>query len=203
MAILNYLHHDTHGVDLHDVIPAAERYIIATPTGTHLDILSGIIEKYGIAGDLSILIEKPVTKRPELLGIVAKTKNKVWMVNQYAYAKNGRGMYLHQRTGYDYFNSGDDGLAWDCIQLIHLAKGPIVLKNESPRRLCTINGNFVPLDMVDDLYVRMIKDFIGDNQVYGKLWGPEDIIAAHEKVLAYEKGDYRSAGQIGIDTPEK
>lgn len=194
MAILRGLKQDYAGVDFGWTIPKATHYIIATPTRTHLDVLAKVIDKYGTNGDLSILIEKPVTKNPNLLKFVLGTQNKIYMVNQYAYHPMTGRSPAGIETEYNYYSSGNDGLPWDCIQLLHLAKGEVELSNQSPVWLCKINGYWIDRAKVDHYYMRMIKDFITDGKAYGRLWGPEDIIAAHDKALQYEKTIDRSAG---------
>lgn len=201
MSILSYLKEPALGSDFLDDIPKASHYIIATPTPTHLDVLARLIDKHGTNGDISILIEKPVTKRPELLDVITKTKNQIYMVNQYAYARTyKKGM---MPTKYDYFNSGKDGLGWDCIQLIHLARGSVELKNDSPVWDCKINGALQSAASVDRMYINMIKDFLSDGVYLNKLWGAEDIIAAHRKALAYEKSNDRSSGKVGLHAIKK
>jgi hypothetical protein len=172
MAILRHLGEVSVGNELGNPLPPlADRYIIATPTNTHLEVLVKIIDKYGMNGDKSILIEKPVTKNPDLLDVITGTKNKIYMVNQYAYSANQGRIPKGIGTSYDYYNSGTDGLAWDCIQLLHLAEGPVELNSCSPVWRCKVNGRWIPRDSVDHLYIKMIKDFISDNRAHGKLWG--------------------------------
>jgi hypothetical protein len=203
MAILEYLNQQPCGVDIGEPVPFTRHYIIATPTETHLDVLAKLIDQHGTNGDLRILIEKPVTKNPDHFDFVLGTKNKIYMVNQYAYAANQGRIPKGIGTSYDYYNSGTDGLAWDCIQLLHLAEGPVWLHTKSPVWRCKVNGRWIPRDSVDHLYIKMIKDFISDNRAHGKLWGPEDIIKAHEKVLRYEETINRGTGPQRVNPAQK
>jgi hypothetical protein len=191
------------GVDIGEPMPRASHYIIATPTGTHLDVLAKVIDEHGTNGDLNILIEKPVTKNPDHFDFVLGTKNKIYMANQYAYAfpSGPKPKFDTEDTEYNYYNSGNDGIGWDCIQLLHLATGPVELKKDSAVWRCKINGRWLRREMIDHLYIRMIKDFLSGNKAYGRLWGPEDIIAAHKKALQYEKSIDRGTGPQRVNAP--
>jgi hypothetical protein len=106
------------------------------------------------------------------------------MVNNYAYmAKDGRGP-----TIYNHYNSGGDGLYWDCIQLIHLAKDVIVLENKSPFWKCDINGIRQSKQDVDASYVHMLQDFL-EIEPQDKLWGHDEIKMAHVKTARFQLED--------------
>jgi hypothetical protein len=121
------------------------------------------------------------------------------MVNNYAYYCDGI-IETVGDTHYDYYNSGADGLAWDCIQLIHLAKSGVgYLRNDSPIWDCMINGTRLNRELIDMCYVKMIKDFESDGELYGRLWGSKDIEAAHNKVMAYKEGPNRHSSSKHID----
>jgi len=45
----------------------------------------------------------------------------------------------------------------------------------------------------------MIKDFYSDGDIYGKLWGEDDIRTAHEKVIRYAKNFNWNSSKINFD----
>jgi hypothetical protein len=198
-------------IDKGDSLPrihdGATHFIIATPTDTHGRILRMVAEKY--KEPVNILVEKPVVKlggtlrglRPVERALDAG--HNVYMVNQYAYYSHG----ITEGKGptwYDYYNSGPDGLAWDCIQLIHLAKGGIgFLAQNSPVWNCGINGRSLNRELIDLCYVKMIKDFLSNGAAYGRLWGWDDIKDSHAKALEYEADLIRHPGQKHIHTPAR
>ena len=199
-AILKHLEVEHISVDINEHLPTVKddvtHYIIATPTDEHLGSLMNI--SWGLKPPVNFLIEKPIailsnrdvdTKLRPVSTAISRGHN-VYMVNQYAYCH----FDLHQEnqpTYYDYYNSGKDGLAWDCIQIIYLAKDSIDLKNDSPEWTCFINGLLFTRNILDRCYIRMIEDFISDGKKYGKLWGWDDIRSAHRKAFEYTN---RSAG---------
>ena len=80
---------------------------------------------------------------------------------------------------YDYYNTGNDGLHWDCIQLHYLAK-KLTLNNQSPVFKCKINGRAVTQDEIGESYVRMVERF--ENGDVDMLWDFRDAIKATKKV---------------------
>jgi hypothetical protein len=128
--------------------------------------------------------------------------HKIFMVNQYAY-------YSHQiyegvgKTSYDYYNSGGDGIFWDCIQLIYLAKETICLSNNTPIWFAQINGVELDRETIDLCYVKMIHDFYEDGKIYGQRWGRSEIIEAHNKVLEYGKNTNWNSSALFIDTASR
>lgn len=134
----------------------ADGIILASPTEFHLQDLAEYLN-YGVP----ILCEKPLTTDLEKLEEFAfKHSDKlhlIQMVNQYNFLteKTDEG-----ETYYNYFKTGNDGIYWDCINLIGLAKKRPKLQNTSPLWECKINGrNLSSLDM-DNAYVRMINDWL-------------------------------------------
>ncbi len=183
-AILRELGHESYGCD-----PSApecsqplgsfddyDAYIVATPTSTHLEILSDLLDC-----NKPVLCEKPFVKNAGieltlLLKYAEERKMQLSMVSQYDYCilnKEETGL-----TSYDYYHSGPDGIAWDCINLIWHASGPIELKNESPIWKCQINGESLTLDLVADSYLTMINEWL--NRPYEPQY--ERILKAHQKV---------------------
>ena len=190
-------------IDKGDQFPPAEEgvthFIIATPTDTHAEILQAVTSKY--AAPVHILVEKPFTRLWGNLDGLKPVKEAidqgyhVYMVNQYAYYSEGI-IEGEGPTWYDFYNSGADGILWDCIQLIHLAKHiPATLANNAPVWQCGINGRRLNRELIDLCYVKMLKDFVTNGAEYGRLWGWKDIKESHQKVLEYEaKRINRGAG---------
>jgi len=196
-ACLNYLGIQNVGVDIGFDKPSSasyDRILIATPTDTHL----ALIEEYAKEGK-PILCEKPIVKTAEDLERLKEVfdyNDQIFMVNQYAYSM----LCIHdfnQPTEYDYFKHGDDGMLWDCIQIIALAEDQITLKESSPVWRCIVNGVHYHQDRMDEYYIAMCCDFAGD---MSDLWGQEMIILAHEKVLEHEKDFNRDSGPQHIYT---
>jgi hypothetical protein len=189
------------GNDSTGAIRESEKYIIATPTDTHAHILLDIATT--ISKPASFLIEKPIDRnfKKGLRAIEAAESlgHKVYMVNNYAYYSEGI-IEDEGDTHYDFYNSGGDGIAPDCIQLIHLARNGVgYLKNENPVWDCMINGTQLNRELIDICYIRMIKDFYSDGKLYNRLWGREDIAAAHDKVVAYEKSLNRCSSSLDVN----
>lgn len=178
-AVLDYLEQHWQGYDVREIrtCPPLTNFthvIVATPTDTHVKILADLLNQ---PHKLSILCEKPIA-RGAIPAIENPYGHTVAMVNNYNYID------LPPREGvtfYDYYNSGSDGLHWDCIQLVHLARGHISLNNKSPVWACTINGARIDRAAIDQSYVDMIADFCGPQL---RLWGIDDIIEAHRKAAA-------------------
>ena len=200
-AICRNLDIDYIAVDENDEIPLDKKfYIISTPTDTHTAILQSLI--ISVDEPANFLVEKPISKNPQHLDVcinlIQRYYHNVYMVNNYAYydfaLPKAGGL-----TVYDYYNSGRDGLAYDCIQLIHLADGEVKLGNDNPIWKCKINGLHMNREKVDWCYIRMIEDFYSEGKKYGKLWGVDDIIAAHNKVMAYEKSLNSNTGKKLLD----
>jgi hypothetical protein len=161
-ACLRSLGIDVVGVDFkptanikHDDV---DGYIIATPTHRHLDDLM-TYSQYS----KPILCEKPFAKSLEAIEDFARRCRKqlinIRMVNQYEHLidQTSRG-----ETIYDYFRTGKDGLAWDCINIIGLSHQAPVLENTSPVWYCKINGVTLNLADMDKAYVAMLKSWTHD-----------------------------------------
>lgn len=181
-AILRYLGKEFRAVDketkgnlLSSAAVRCSSAIIATPTNTHEEIIGTLT-----ASRIPILCEKPVTKNlkalGEILATVKKNKTPFQMVAQYK-------MLLQPsrigRTRYDYFRHGNDGLVWDCMQIIAFARGEVSLHEESPVWSCMINGQALRIQDMDAAYIAFIQNWL--NNPHGDLgW----IKAAHEKTKA-------------------
>ena len=151
----------------------ASHYLIATPTDKHLSSISEVRQ----ISDSPILCEKPIA-----LGECPDIPPEVYMVNNYAFYPG-----VHDRkdaaTVYDFYNCGPHGLAWDCIQLIHLANSTVRLHKKSPIWKCQINGVRLNRECLDLAYVEMIRAFW--QRRTKNLWGKADITAAHYKAARF------------------
>jgi len=174
---LEYLEAPYFGADKGDPIPDRDfkGVLIATPTDTHLPLI-----KEHAARGVPILCEKPIVKSKEDLEDLLGVKAQLSMVNQYE--------YLVSRSPekgdcyYDYWNSGRDGLAWDCINIIGLSFDPPHLGNSSPLWKCSINGRTLNIRDMDLAYIRMIGDWLKKPDYDGMSY----IELAHRKVLDEE-----------------
>ena len=166
-AVFRSLQIPTVGVDLNSPMTDREGIdgiLIATPTPTHLDM----IYEYS-AYKVPILCEKPISldlcSLTHLLGFCRENNVNLTMVNQYRYIEgydpDGRGP-----TYYNYWNTGKDGIPWDLISVVALAKGEVTLGNDSPVWMGIINGKRLHLCDMDQAYINMIRDWaanpIGD-----------------------------------------
>lgn len=155
----------------------ADKFIIATPTKTHYDIILKL-HKYS----RPILCEKPVTKTREELLKLLDLKPQLTMVNQYLFmpleVTDYGGSY------YNYFRHGADGLAWDCLNIIGLSKQGTWIAGESPTWECQINGRKLALSDMDKAYIYMLSHWNehgGENLEYIRL--------SHNKIL---NGEYNT-----------
>ena len=177
-SILNYLGVDYTGTDLGQSFPNTDftHAIVATPTNAHEKTIFGLRDKYPWL--LPILVEKPVVTS---LTRATLELDGIYAVNQYAFLpeytkfQSGEGL-----TAYDYYQSGADGLLWDCISLVGLANGRIELKNDSPVWKAQINGVELHREDMDTAYVVMLRHFVDGN--YDRFWGPTEIKRVTEKV---------------------
>lgn len=180
-AVLKHLGKTVIGTDLGQGLAGIEKadgIIIATPTEIHLQHIAAVINF-----QRPILCEKPLTKN---LDELQRFDNKygdwtdfVRMVNQYEFMVSNQ---FNGDTEYNYFKSGADGIAWDCINIVGLSKGQCIIGNSSPIWKCKINGQTLNLSNVDQSYIDMVKSWTTDprsNFKYAK--------TAHEKVTAWLK----------------
>lgn len=156
-----------------------ESFIVATPTDDHFKTLMNI-KKY----NLPILCEKAITKDTEELSTLLMMDAKLAMVNQYEFLVHDYPLNRFAESHYNYFKSGNDGLVWDCINIIGLAINPPLLANNSPVWECMINGKILNIADMDIAYISMIeawKNAPWDDKEY--------IYNAHKKVLSRLSND--------------
>lgn len=188
-SILKYLGYAAYGIDKNETyssknIKDYDGYIIATDTASHLSILDFFIDC-----NKPVLCEKPIVtgdmiKLQHFIKQAEASKMQLSMVSQYDFLEDptsGDG-----DTSYDFYRSGNDGIAWDCINLIWHARGKIILKNESPIWECQINGmNIDPRD-IDYSYLEMIRWWL----IHDYEPQYERIIKSHQKVMDYIDGKF-------------
>ena len=191
-AILRSLNIDYVGCDPYDNeaikegMKVSDGVIIATPTCTHIDLLREFMH-YG----KPILCEKPFTTNiVELMKFHAESTeyhNLISMVNQYAllWHRDSEG-----ETFYNYFKTGNDGLAYDCVNLIGQARGKVEVLDDSPIWMCQINGQKLHLSDIDMSYISMILSW-----TKGMFKNYDYAIQAHaavEKYITNGSNDLRS-----------
>lgn len=130
----------------------ASSILIATPTSTHCSFIKALAHLRK-----PILCEKPISKDAgetvEALREVSKYRTPFDMIYQYKMLPQGaKGV-----TMYDYYRHGSDGLVWDCIQIVGLAKSDLLLKEVSPVWTCKLNGKKQSLGDMDQAYVDFIE----------------------------------------------
>lgn len=182
-SILKYLKIEPYCVDVHNSLREVEEaakgshaIIIATPTDTHAHLIRKLapLKK-------PILCEKPITKNiqelKDLRKEIEELKTPFKMMFQYE--------VLHDplrigHTYYNYFRHGSDGLAWDCLQIIGLARGSIQLEETSPIWQCKINGKVLNFAHMDSAYIAAVQRWM--NYPFHDLGR---LVAIHEKVVEY------------------
>lgn len=158
---------------------AVDGIIVATPTNTHTKIIRELL-KFRIP----ILCEKPICKDMEELEIlfeeIEKTKTPFSMVHQY---KRLVTPTLDDAVStYNYFKHGNDGLIWDCLQIIGLANGVVDLSDESPIWKCQINGQKLDIAQMDGAYLEEIELWLN-----GESYSLEYLFRIHQKTADFSK----------------
>jgi len=156
-----------------------ERVIIATPTYTHADWILECVDC-----DVShILCEKPLCKSSDKCRSLDLCGSDLRVVCNWSYVLPWRLKPGGHRVAYANWHTGGDGWAWDCCQLHHLAREPMVgpMEQQLPRFDARIDGFPISLTDIDRSYFAMLKDWYEDPT---RLWGLDDAIAMEEKVEA-------------------
>jgi hypothetical protein len=154
---------------IYEEFVTCDGFIIATPTEQHA---SDIVKYAG--WKKPILCEKPITKSISKLHLVLGLNNDdISMINQYAFLDHGG----EGHTEYNYFKTGSDGLMWDCINIIGLARSSYSIKNDSVVWKCVLNGDTVNIGDMDQAYIDNIKAWVS-----GSWRNKSYILAAHENV---------------------
>jgi hypothetical protein len=179
-AILRKMGIEPELVDVGDRTPRNyDGVIIASPTALHIAHLEQFLPL-----EVPILVEKPIATSIRAVERIQKKLDEarapVDMVNQYRYLTGP--MLPGTLTMFNYYNHGRDGLPWDCISIVGLAKERVSLAEDSPQWTCVINGARLSLADMDHAYITMI-----DRWVNGRLegHGPNYIRHAHARVQTY------------------
>ena len=169
-----------------------DRAIIATPTHTHFEICEKLM-----ADKTPFLCEKPVSKdidECKRLWRLSKKHPKLGrVVCNYKYLLKLMDIKTVYDLQYNYYNSGPDGILWDCCQLIHILKD-VVIKNDSPRWNLIINNHWARYRWLENSYVEMLDDWLGGHE--DRLWDLEDGYQMTKKVWARD-------GLLHSDTSQK
>lgn len=159
-AVLRYLGHgmiradkDASEKQVGDAARKAAGIIICTPTDTHSNVIKAVL-----GAKKPILCEKPVCKDldqlHQLMSQVDASNVPFRMVMQYEHLLNKNRI---GRSFYDYFRTGNDGIFWDCLQIIAFARGELTLRNVSPIWSCMINGQSLKLSDMDAAYIAEVQ----------------------------------------------
>lgn len=202
-AIMGYLGKICSFVDKEDsmqsILATAKKssgVIIATPTDTHAEFI-----RQFSAMHMPILCEKPITKNIDelkaVMGEVAARRVPFRMMMQYEMLADSARI---GPTKYNYFKHGSDGLIWDCLQIIGLARSSVTLGEDSPVWRCMINGKGLNPAHMDAAYIGYVqKWFKSPSQDVKRLIHIHEKTAAAEKGLPYgasDNGLHRNPGQI-------
>lgn len=130
--------------------------ILATPTETHPRLIKDLARP-----NRPVLCEKPICKSlsdlEETLYWTRENGSKLTMMMQYQVFDKP---YYNGHTFYNYYNTGKDGLNWDCIQIIGLARTTVSIKNDSPIWECQLNGKTIDRSAMDWAYVHFVKEWL-------------------------------------------
>ena len=186
-ALLRMLNEEVTEFDLGDSIDEQNPTIIATPTETHCNVAKECI-RFGVK---RLLIEKPISKDigsvVELQTLAKEHFCDVRMVCNWRFASILPLNADSHSVSYNFYNTGKDGFAWDCIQLIYLASNittDLYLSNDSGLFVCNIDSIPVSLSDVDRSYITMLATWL-ESPAY--LWDLEDALKATDKVIQYER----------------
>lgn len=153
---------------------AAKRTILCTPTDNHFSYLEKLIPL-----GRPILCEKPISKSlremDKILDLTLKYNTDFSMTFQYSELVPPE--QAPGKSHYHYFRSGADGLFWDCLQIIALAKGDVEISNNSPVWKCMINDLSLKLSDMDTAYVNFTRKWLGGHINQSK----ETLYVIHEK----------------------
>ena len=135
--------------DVKHAVQDSQGAVIASPTPTH----AGYCVALAPLG-IPILCEKPLSTSLHTVSEILAINAPLQMMAQYRYLDTQEG-----HTFYDHYHSGNDGLRWDCMQLIGLARGAIWLRQESPIWECQLNGRTLTRELVDEAYIQAVIDW--------------------------------------------
>lgn len=160
-------------------LEGCDGFIIATPTNTHIELI-----KFLIPYKKPILCEKPITKSiMQLQTLMSYSDLDLSMINQYEFLDYN---LAKGHTSYNYFKTGNDGLLWDCINIIGTARSSYDVSNTSLIWKCQLNGEMLDLSAMDQAYIDNITAWVNG-------WRNKDyIFPTHEKVSRRVTNDQES-----------
>jgi len=191
--ILDYLGVDWGGMDLtenkgFDRPGDIDGIIDAGPTRGRLRRL------YDLDPKTPVLAEKPFT-----LGVIDRAylqlkTRPIQMVNQYVHM-GGHKLPPGDSTltYYNYFKHGGDGIAFDCINILGLATGRVILQQDSPIWKCELNGRSLSISDMDFAYIAMIEAWLKQPTPN---W--DYIVHAHKVAHEYEENFNRNSGAFDV-----
>lgn len=153
--------------------------IICTPTDNHLYCLQ-YMERYS-KNKKPILCEKAISTNLAVVESICNSDLQLRMINQYEYWSHY--FDTDAPSFYNYFKHGNDGIAWDCINILGLANAGCHLAQSSPVWSCVLNGHRLYLDDMDRAYIWNLSDWLlkeDENKDY--------IRSAHRKVYQWING---------------
>lgn len=154
---------------------SADGILIATPTGLHFEHLN-----FYVGFRKPVFCEKPFTKNMSEMDAIADIYEGRSLTMALQYSE----LIDHNACGdshYNYFRHGQDGLIWDCIQIVGLAKGRVELDQSSPVWDCRLNGQRLSVGDMDMAYVQNVKRWLsGESMEMGLIY---DI---HQKTSEFE-----------------
>jgi len=146
-----------------------DRVVLATPTSTHYRYI-----KFFAAKNIPILCEKPAcTASNEILQLQKTVKVDFRVVCNWSYVLPDRLLPEKNEIIYRNQTSGNDGLAWDCIQLIYLSDDYKCDLGVGVPWDITINGVTITPKMIEDSYTKMMADWLRHPE---RLWSMEDAV---------------------------
>lgn len=167
-------------LDVKQLLKGCDSVVLATPTDTHYKLLLELVPTRK-----PILCEKPVVKDlkqlVDILSLVRHYRSQFRMMYQYSlfdHPSNAGPSY------YNYYHHGNDGLSWDCMQVISLARGELKIKEDSPIWTCMINGQKINKNLMDMAYVEYFKKWMTEPHQ-----NPNEILDIHNKVKLFERGE--------------
>lgn len=166
--VLNHIDVPWIGLDINgpkvpaEVVKECTHCIVATPTISHTTIIMTLMNSGHT--HLKFLCEKPISKNlTEVEMLVNECKSRLvdlHMVNQYEFIPKTYKNDKPPTTQYNYFKTGGDGLAWDCINILGLSDKDVELSNDSPKWSGKINGYEISIADMDQAYIDMMMQWL-------------------------------------------
>ena len=152
-----------------------ERAIVCTPTAMHYQGVKWCMEK-----DIPILCEKPLSINQRECFELGRYK-KGFVVNNYQHVFQ-RFQNEKFNIKYNYYNTGKDGVAWDCCQLIYMDP-KVEIRTDSPILTIWVNNSRITHENIERGYMTMIRAFMAEEKE--KLWTFAQGMEMTEAVYAY------------------